>query len=908
MDSAAFGAPDFDVRVWINGVVSAYETEGESPTSSSIHRDGGLDAHITSTCTKLQLLSEDLSDELEARMSDIVDALPRTMAELERIDRGVRTLHGDLSQLTAALDVIHHGTNARVDLLARLDLTKTNMESSVATLREAANWETLLREVGGRLASGDLTRVAEGLEGLGRSLEVLKGMPEAEQRELAVANVKHQLEEALKPRLHAALQQSAGKSGSAGSHMHLLQYVDIYRRMGQLDALQEEYTKARPSAVHKAWFSHEHQSSGMTPWLEWLPSYYDEIVAMLIDERRRTAEVFGEEAAPGVLCSLMLQTLQPITDPFSARLASGNSITWPEVSTSLSQTLLFVATALEQLKGASHRDLLAVLLSATAPYYTVIDEVGAKEKIYTASILKPHLDLLRGGSTVGGETLPWENLQDPELVFLPRVEELTGELKVCVELAMEGSVQRCMELTGGCQCGDLLIAVGESLAEVFHTAGEAITGARKLCGPLVPPRTTGRTVTQTVPSTVTSSSGSSQLHAPTNWAFLQGGMGLLQAAGGAVAKLKEAELNLASAIREASEELLDPPPNATTAALTVVSGAESESVEGLRKAMARARLQEKGGALKHELKEIVSSVTGGSNILGDVLPMSARDLAGLCGAARALVFDLCNYEVKRGFADVASLPVWATPQPEGGYAADALPQSYMTRVGEHLLSLLQQLELFAGSDALQNAAVASEGIRRLGESTWLGLGAQLLLEESEMAALPKVAEGTALAPFTLSTSGGGYADEGQGGGELGDEEGEWCGEEGAKFCNEWLTTVATACVGAFLCEVVAIETLGEGGARHLATDATYLGNVLSALELPHHPLLLHIECLCSSTRADAEVAVASRKTHEFHNNIDESNISSDPALGVLLKIEKRLAAARLAAEGVNTQSVSVPGT
>jgi chromosome segregation ATPase len=88
----------------------------------------GLDIHITAVSAKLSNLSSELNDDLENRMVDIVSALPRTVTEIDRIEAAVRSLAKDLHQLTGALDAIHHGTNARVDLLARLDLTKSNMQ------------------------------------------------------------------------------------------------------------------------------------------------------------------------------------------------------------------------------------------------------------------------------------------------------------------------------------------------------------------------------------------------------------------------------------------------------------------------------------------------------------------------------------------------------------------------------------------------------------------------------------------------------------------------------------------------------------------------------------------------------------------------------------------------------------
>jgi hypothetical protein len=79
-------------------------------------------------------------------MVDIVSALPRTVTEIDRIEAAVRSLAKDLHQLTGEVDAIHHGTNARVDLLARLDLTKSNMQvfQHCNTFSDFQNWLVLV--------------------------------------------------------------------------------------------------------------------------------------------------------------------------------------------------------------------------------------------------------------------------------------------------------------------------------------------------------------------------------------------------------------------------------------------------------------------------------------------------------------------------------------------------------------------------------------------------------------------------------------------------------------------------------------------------------------------------------------------------------------------------------------------
>lgn len=140
-------------------------------------------------------------------MGEVVQALPRTLAEVERMEGLTEVLSSNLQGLMTRLEVIEHHTSEQVLSLERLDLLKRNMETCARTLTEAANWSALVREVHASFASNALQQVADRLEAMHRSEDVLRSMPGALERRRTLTELAEQLETVLQPQLQEALQK-----------------------------------------------------------------------------------------------------------------------------------------------------------------------------------------------------------------------------------------------------------------------------------------------------------------------------------------------------------------------------------------------------------------------------------------------------------------------------------------------------------------------------------------------------------------------------------------------------------------------------------------------------------------------------------------------------------------------------
>lgn len=82
-----------------------------------------------------------------------------------------------------------------------------------------------------------------------------------------------------------------------------------------------------------------------------------------------------------------------------------------------------------------------------------------------------------------------------------------------------------------------------------------------------------------------------------------------------------------------------------------------------------------------------------------------------------------------------------------------------------------------------------------------------------------------------------------------------------QFVNEWLTAVSDYVVGLFLVQVMKMESLSTKGCFQLGADISYLINVADALGILPHPLLLHFNSIFSQGKGVATLVLKqSQKT------------------------------------------------
>lgn len=88
------------------------------------------------------------------------------------------------------------------------------------------------------------------------------------------------------------------------------------------------------------------------------------------------------------------------------------------------------------------------------------------------------------------------------------------------------------------------------------------------------------------------------------------------------------------------------------------------------------------------------------------LPLASQRVAAFADKVNELVYDVLISKVRQRLSDVSRLPIWSSVEEHSALPLptfSSYPQSYVTSVGEYLLTLPQQLEPLAEGISNSNA-------------------------------------------------------------------------------------------------------------------------------------------------------------------------------------------------------------
>jgi len=619
-------------------------------------------------------------------------------------------------------------------------------------------------------------------------------------------------------------------------------------------------------------------------FLTWLPKWYGSVLALLAEETRRAAAVFGPRLAPGIVVRVLRECFRPILPSFRTRLASlcppgdvdaaagtgSSTTTWSldSVSSAYEATLDFLSQSYELLAatfesssinmpsppsggaaagaGAPSASSSALAADSPAAAYGLI----ASALAFVASPFSPYqIDFAKVERKCCGSA--------SELVAR-KVQAAVGGRSVSSDRSsLQGAVDSLQTL------GSSVFSLAEASVSRFELLNCGYnTNAAVATVDDVIAQHAGELAIAVSTLRTSMTSDENQLAGNFDEELVQCSLEILKVAGGMKRDLTSCEARTRGVFREMSKRLelyreryaliqgtsnseSGAPPfavpdslSSTDVAFIVARAACGEEHEGqdqeIIATLARFLPGQKGGGPGHTTA---------------LFPKATEAITRLAHTCHVFVFDVCSAVPRRALRDLPSLPIWrkdASTQDALTYGI--LPQQYITTVGEHMLALVQAIEPFASDEeALELADTVMEGSKDVALPSWRefasAIGSTDACSEETVVGLMNV---RSLKAYVTNADVGGGADSAE---QLEEEE----EEEGADlsatalFTNKWLDVIGLAVTGYLLERTLRVPHLSQRGCEHFFADYSYLVNVFEALGIAGHPhpILLHFAKLFS---------------------------------------------------------------
>ena len=817
MDITSFSNDNFSATNWLNNSIKEKQD------------DESLETYLASMAMRLHLLSQDYSDQLETGMVEAMGTMPRSLSEINRLEDQLKSVQDEMTSLSEQLALFDQKNVAGVEDLSRLDTLKTNMEKCKATLEEHARWSQVVREAKNFLEGGGrLSDSADRIATMYKSLQVLQKMPGHEEREETYQSLSHTLLGALKPRVRRDL--------AALDLSPLHEYIYVYDKMGRRKELEDEYIQARPDRLKDLWSSYDESSPESFP--AWLAAYLGKISGFLSDESSNIESLFGKDKAPEMMSSMLQQIFGPNPESMCQRLRDIGS---PEGSTeAYLVTDEFSRRILLSFEGIKDNNLANALLSIYRGFIIYLDNYGDEEgKFLEKQILQSIDEINFDGVASALEDDEKFISPDPADILSAYGERLVNVADIIAKPTI-ASLRRSVHLMGGLRVKHAMKSIATTLALFTKQLIKKVDDLRIACGF---PNSNDDGIAKSdedhkAPSQIVESwARKLEMYEMGDRSLVPSTLRALQAAGRLSRRLDE--------INEAAQELL-----IELSSLLF----RDQSIDKIISTCVKSSTSVGAGFASYvltndpnttsEMRRFIASSSSHSNIAQNIFSSINVPLLRLKSSAGSLLFDLCTSIPDKVIADLASEDVWASVDTtKNAIDESLLPQPSITQVGEHMLSLVQELETFASTDALPDLLVLSDEAYSIAAASrgWMKLKQILNLKENDgieqickrsncIAAISSAEKSFGSSSSILPED---FADNVEGGDD----------EAVVRFVNEWLGAIADAIIGSVLVQLCQITVLSSTGCAQLLTDIGYIENVVTAMGLKHHPILNHIKFL-----------------------------------------------------------------
>lgn len=275
-----------------------------------------------------------------------------------------------------------------------------------------------------------------------------------------------------------------------------------------------------------------------------------------------------------------------------------------------------------------------------------------------------------------------------------------------VILFLEAAVERCISFTGGSEADEILLALDDVMLQYISSLQETLKSLRVVCG--IDQSSDG--VGLKKETGLDKKDGTRKVDLISNeeeWSIVQGTLQILTVADCLTSRSSVFEASLRATLARLSTTLsvsvfgssLD-----QNQSHIVSDYSNREVTMGGRAAldMAAIRLVD----VPEKAKKLFNLLDQSKDPRFHALPLASQRVAAFADKVNELVYDVLISKVRQRLSDVSRLPIWSSVEEHSALPLptfSSYPQSYVTSVGEYLLTLPQQLEPLAEGISNSNA-------------------------------------------------------------------------------------------------------------------------------------------------------------------------------------------------------------
>ena len=527
LEMDAFEDPDpttFDPVVWLNeaalgqGFRGVVRQGGAGGWEEEVRTCADADKFFTELSLKLQILGQEAEVGAEEAVVDGLKRMPKASRAMERAREDAAELRVGVEECARELGKLNASASEDVRLLSELDAVKVRMEEALSALRELRRLRENQTRLPALFAGDDPQTVGFVLSEMRTSLGALRNLPQFTDATRQLVASEDRLEKMVRPLLTDALDSRDAETTR--------KLRGVMESIGRDAALASVYSLAREKPLMAFWnkFQGEAESTSgggvasssssgalsgaaaevlrfaharSDDFASWLPSFYDEVLLTVEQEKRWCALVFAEDPDRGkaLIPQLLTDVFGAIASSFSRRFeahvdrcsggASGTgapvrSVTaFLEVMRVHSAACTF-ARSLEQsfsdfggMHGVSSvHPVDALIRAAFLPFEPFKIAYGNLERGFLEEEAKRILPVTLDRTSAAKSTST-EPLSLGECIVKLQ-DDLSGALSPA-----EAAVERCIQFTGAVEAEGLLRALEEYVTSILGRTETILSGWSK---------------------------------------------------------------------------------------------------------------------------------------------------------------------------------------------------------------------------------------------------------------------------------------------------------------------------------------------------------------------------------------------------------------------------------------------